>query len=987
MWDSELFIFENREHAQKVLQSLSSSLHFSALARSLHTLSSPKLAIVATSFDDLKLKLERAIARYGSDIHDVTGIYSAREGLYSKGKIAFLFPGEGAQYVNMLLDLVEHFPVVREFVALSDSLSREGKAISQEIASQEALRALGTAMFSVMMVDWALYLLLSKFGLKADVAAGHSMGELVALGTSGYLDTDATFFERVNTTIDQLETSDVDGYLLLAVGAGKETVQALVQQEVFVAMCNCPHQCVAVGKKEDMLQLEQELSKKSILFEKLPFTRPYHTKLFAPLLKNLDAMFDGVEFREGKTPVYSCSRAALFPKEPQEIRRLAVAHWAEPVEFTKMIEQMYADGARIFVEVGPRGNLTSFVADILHNKPHLAIAANKEKRSGITQLHHLLAQLIAQGVPLDLTELHRHRTSPQSAQKNEVMAKYFDVMEQFLDLEEQFMTSYLAARREKVQMPLVKEVIGHEPQKSLTIKRTLDLAEDLFSTHHTVGGRTLSKVEPTQYGLPIAPGTFSLEMCAEAASLLFPGLVVIEIKNVRFQRWLAYESNPTIEIRANVVGPHTVQVEIYDLTHNHTAFRAQVVLAPSYPEAPSPTPFTLTNERPCKVTIPVLRQNLFHGPIFEGMLRADRFGDEGVSGTIEVLPRDAILGSTTTPNFILDPVLLDVSMHPLVAWHLEHEDQSGRILLPAEIESLKIYGPILPVGTKICSRGWINDSSSRHFTHTVEAVSTDEKLLFTLRSAKFWRFYVPFDKVNFHGPKDEYFLSRKWHDCMRLDIPKDLRQPGMRLVTAKVSLSPEEQREFSQLMVPEERKDEWLFGRIVAKDAVRTAWRMRHGEKLFLADVIIDKDAHGKPTARYRDPKATKVLPAVSISHTEGIVVAISDFSPAIGLDIERLKPRDAGFEAIAFSDEEKVLLARFEDRNEAITRFWCAKEAISKALGIGLVDGPKSFCIHDLDKETLYVMHEKIVYSVDTKREDDLIVATTLGAPCLMTL
>ena len=80
-----------------------------------------------------------------------------------------------------------------------------------------------------------------------------------------------------------------------------------------------------------------------------------------------------------------------------------------PVLFTDTVKRMYDDGARIFVEAGPRGNLTAFVSDILRNKPHLAMSANVARRSGIAQINHLVGILAAQGVGMRLDYLYARR--------------------------------------------------------------------------------------------------------------------------------------------------------------------------------------------------------------------------------------------------------------------------------------------------------------------------------------------------------------------------------------------------------------------------------------------------------------------------------------------------------------------------------------------------------------------------------------------------
>ena len=169
-------------------------------------------------------------------------------------------------------------------------------------------------------------------------------------------------------------------------------------------------------------------------------------------------------------------------------------------------------------------------------------------------------------------------------------------------------------------------------------------------------------------------------------------------------------------------------------------------------------------------------------------------------------------------------------MHPLNGWHLEFPDQSGRILLPIELERLELFGPRPEVGARFVSRASILSTSYRSFVHSVDLIAPEGSMWARLHRIKFWRFYVPFAKVNFHGPKDEYFISKEWNSalpqssvsacCIRLDMPADQKQPAMRLVTAKITLSPAEMVQFHAVQGNEQAEIEWLFGRLAGKDAV-----------------------------------------------------------------------------------------------------------------------------------------------------------------------
>src|ERR1700722_3705185 len=148
-----------------------------------------RLALVAATAADAVTRLERALQRLDDpqcpEIRGPSGLYFTSEPLSPAGKLAFLFPGEGAQYLGMLGDVRRAFPEVNTFFAECDAKSRQGgdagssltgvflppgDAGPDELAhAEEELRRIDHAMISVMMADWALYLVLQRLGLSPDV--------------------------------------------------------------------------------------------------------------------------------------------------------------------------------------------------------------------------------------------------------------------------------------------------------------------------------------------------------------------------------------------------------------------------------------------------------------------------------------------------------------------------------------------------------------------------------------------------------------------------------------------------------------------------------------------------------------------------------------------------------------------------------------------------------------------------------------------------
>lgn len=1097
-WDTELFLIRGADREALLRRAASlqrflreeGAVDLKDLASTLNAEpgepSGACIALIAGSVEALQARLATAAERLAdperTQIKDAAGLYYVDRPLRREGSLALLFPGEGGEYLNMMADLCPHFPEVAEAFDRAETLAWTASPAAGErfarlfrlpdTASAEERAEAGKALFqldaiasSVLLADWAMFALLTSLGLEPTAMAGHSLGEIAALQACGAIEGSEEQLVRVGLVLNQLVSWEASGAItpsmLLAVGAGRPAVDAVVRDTigggVFLAMDNCPHQTITVGPRDLMETLEAELKARRFICERLPFDVPYHTPMFEPYLGPFTALFDEIPFRSPqRAAVYSFSTGRPFPSDPAAIREHAVWNMARPVEFTTLIRNMHADGVRVFVECGPRGNLTSFVEDILRNERFAAIASNLPARSGTTQLNHLAGQLAAHGVPLALGHFYARR-SPRRVEWEEgrgralvhvarpaepvpheddpaagpggaadrsdrggVVARHLALMEQFLDDQVDVMAAYLDRMRgpdgraaatgrpraapavldgegvpdgampapaeeappSLAALPLMATatILAFEPGREIVVRRPLDLAEDLFASHHTVGGHAVSKVDPNQHGLPVMPMTCSLEMMAELATCLAPGYRAIGIENVRLFHWLAFDADEVASIEASArllpeapADPNAslqVALEIHVLggAANNTSGRSPaaqgvVLLAEDYPEPPAVGDYPLTDEHACTIPVEVLYRNLFHGPLFQGARSCGRSGDEGLESEIEILPRDRLLRSRPDPRFVMDPITLDIGMHPISAWHLEFEDQSGRVLLPVELKKIELFGPQLASGTRLASRCSAHGGSYRHFSHSVDLIGPDGRLWSRMRDLTFWRFYVPFAEVNFFGPKDEYFISKPWDVglegsavpacCIRLDTPTDQKQKTMRIVTSKVTLAPAEMVQYRALGGDEEGEIAWLFGRLAAKDAVRALWHAHHGERLFPTDILIAAGEGGGLTAHPRG-EAAAPFPAVAVTRMDDVFVSVAAFGASVGAALERVAPRGTDVERSAFTDTERALLDAFvDDRDAWVARFAGAKAAAATALRAGPADPPAAFVVLAADPET----------------------------------
>jgi len=169
---------------------------------------------------------------------------------------------------------------------------------------------------------------------------------------------------------------------------------------------------------------------------------------------------------------------------------------------------------------------------------------------------------------------------------------------------------------------------------------------------------------------------------------------------------------------------------------------------------------------------------------------------------------------------------------------------------------------------------------------------------------------------------------------------------------ADLVLCPSEKAYWTSLRAIEKRRQEWLLGRCVAKEAVRRLLERHRGLTSDLVAIEIIPDGHGRPQVQIAGSAGRP--PAISIAHSQGTAVALAVQDPDAwaGVDLEGLDRRREDYESIAFSPDESSLLAAlpWDVSEEWALRMWASKEALGKALGRGLSAGLQAFHITRLE-------------------------------------
>ncbi|MCP5159160.1 MAG: type I polyketide synthase [Gammaproteobacteria bacterium] len=397
-----------------------------------------RLAVVAAQREEALGKLEQAMRKL---VESQQANWQTRNGLYFcaepvGGPPAFLFPGENSQYMDMFRALALEFPSVRRWFDFLDGLFREerdiapGEAIfppptglnaGQRQALEERLSGMELGSESVFVAGRAMDALLRQFGIQPGFLLGHSTGENDALMASGLFQLSETQLGECVRGMNQryralLEAGELPPGVLLSVsGMPLEQVRALVEvdERLFVTLDNCAHQFILFGPEEAITAVHARLRQEGAFCVRLPMGHGYHTPLMEPMAQAFRRLFESVAIGPPAGRVYSCVAAAPFPTDAAAARDLAAAQYRLPVRFRESIERLYADGARLFVEVGPSAHLIGFVRDSLRGRPHVAVASDDPRRADLTPFQQLLAVLFVQGVALNL-EPWPDRSAPPS---------------------------------------------------------------------------------------------------------------------------------------------------------------------------------------------------------------------------------------------------------------------------------------------------------------------------------------------------------------------------------------------------------------------------------------------------------------------------------------------------------------------------------------------------------------------------------------------
>lgn len=280
---------------------------------------------------------------------------------------AYIFPGQGAQFVGMGLDLYENYPMAQElFEKANDILGFhitdvmfEGtpEDLKQTKVTQPAIFLHSVILSKVMGEDF-----------RPNMVAGHSLGEFSALVANGTLNFEDGLKLVSKRALAMQKACELQPSTMAAVlGLEDKVVEeicAAVNGIVVAANYNCPGQLVISGEVEAINtaceQLKEAGARRALV---LPVGGAFHSPLMEPAREELAEAIENTVFNAPKCPIYQ-NVTTVGVTEAEEIKKNLISQLTAPVKWTQSVEHMIADGAKLFVEVGPGKVLQGLVKKI-----------------------------------------------------------------------------------------------------------------------------------------------------------------------------------------------------------------------------------------------------------------------------------------------------------------------------------------------------------------------------------------------------------------------------------------------------------------------------------------------------------------------------------------------------------------------------------------------------------------------------------------------
>jgi|GEM_PF-1210435 len=598
-------------------------------------------------------------------------------------RIAFLFTGQGAQYLRMGQKLYAAEPVFKRRLDLCDEILAKylGFSVREVIFGSDAEKLNDTQLAQPALV--ALELALAEqwrhWGVEPEFVAGHSIGEYAAACVAGVMDLETVL--RVVVARGRLMASAPGKGAMVSVKAGLDVVEkALIDTwgATDLAAINAPDQIVLSGSESTVEAALETLNRGGFETTRLKVSHAFHSRLMDSTLEEFRAVLESAHFHEprlkfiatGGTGADDVSKADYWVNQ---LRR--------PVRFADAMRSLAQLGANTFIEVGPAPVLIGLGQRTVTTGTWLpSLRSNSD--DGV-QMRAALGELFVQGAEVNFKRLSDHRKIPAA-----LAPSYpFDRAPHWFQFSPGGAGTRESAGEGVAKIALLGRKIEIGLEDLICFEATLPSGSDAFLWDHRVCGRSIMPAAGYVSLMLEAVGQAKLSSAARTvvlSDLSFSRPLDLTGGQVRLQTLLRRANPAQGGWEARIVSWDTAQSEW--VTHATATFGKSGQAEPRVPSSSKVEPL-LPSDEVKQVYGWFIERGIEYGPRFQGITGLKREG-ELVRGEISLPAGTADLASGT-----LHPVILDSAFQTLGCLLLDRPQARGQVPLPVRVETLAVYRP------------------------------------------------------------------------------------------------------------------------------------------------------------------------------------------------------------------------------------------------------------------------------------------------------
>ncbi len=394
--------------------------------------------------DDIELKTaidEALIAIKNNTSCNNEKCFYTTDPLANKGKIAFVYPGSGNHFWGMGQELSIAFPeVLKKLDAENETLASQfAKGRFWEIEEDKTLTH-EALIFGQVCLGTFVSDVVSHFGIKPDAVIGYSLGETVGLFSTRTWTARDEMMKRIQastlfteklagpcTAVQKVWGSEAPvDWAVGVINTSADKVETVLahHEHVYLLIINTPHECVIGGDRKALHTAVKELAAQ---YHPLAGVTTVHCEVVKPVAKEYRDLHLFATTPPRNVTFYSGIRGGAYAVTQDSAADSIVEQALAPFDYTKVIQSAYADGVRLFIEMGPGESCTRMIDQILGQNAaggaYFAKALCVKGQDSVDNILALLARLYAEGVAIDLSQLDRTEEIPGEKYKSHVSIK------------------------------------------------------------------------------------------------------------------------------------------------------------------------------------------------------------------------------------------------------------------------------------------------------------------------------------------------------------------------------------------------------------------------------------------------------------------------------------------------------------------------------------------------------------------------------------